>query len=141
MCGIKTVQGQYNKFCETVALKDLPDEITLWGKALDRYESLKQKSPLLLPVNDEGDLAEFKPHELLSVYHSPTLQKYFHLHPELIHVCKNEEDGSKTEATVLCPECLGWYKDKKGLSPKTAKKQQEVPKCSLAAGLDFGLSS
>jgi hypothetical protein len=45
MCGIKTVQGRYNKFCETVALKDLPDEITLRGEALNRYMSLKQNPP------------------------------------------------------------------------------------------------
>jgi hypothetical protein len=45
MCGIKTVQGRYNKFCDTMTLKDLPDETTLQGRVLDRNESLKQKSP------------------------------------------------------------------------------------------------
>ena len=106
MCGIKTVQGRYNQFCETVYLDDLPDEITLQGKKLQSYLALQQKPPLMLPINDNGDLAEFDLHQLISVYYSPTLQKYFHLHPELIHESTDQHDHQSKEQTVLCPKCL-----------------------------------
>ena len=160
MCGIKTVQGRYGKFCDVVKLSDLPPEVELSGERLQQYEELEITPPLQLPIDDEGNIGFFPLHKLFSVYTSNDLKKKYHLHPEFVHKIKNNDNNQEEEATVLCPECLSWFHEYKNFKlkkfdaqatdkscnpdhkkPKLDLSPPELPPNSIAAGVDFGLPS
>ena len=105
MCGIKTVHGRYNRFCHVVPLKSLPKTISLTSQQLQEHDACKNRPPLWLPINDQGDFKDFHVHKLQSVYHSSVLNKHFHPHPELVHTVTSEGSDETAEATVLCPDC------------------------------------
>jgi len=159
MCGIKTVHGRHNKFCHVIALEDLPPTVSLTKDQLAEYNVSRNKPALILPVNDSGDMKPFYVHKLQSVYFSRTLNNYFHLHPEFVHLINDNESNVQKEATVLCPACHKWHlaakrnnKDhnlqseeddeipvtcKAGRATKK-KSALSPPDFSIAAGVDFG---
>ena len=134
-CGIQSVQGRYGKFCTTVPLVNLPDTMVLNEQQMLDLNTLNEQPPLLLPIDENGTLKEFQPHQLRSTYKSDKLNKYFHLHPEFVHLApipnalSGETDVCR-ELTVLCPKCTEWYNSGKSLDC--------APPNSIAAGIDFG---
>jgi hypothetical protein len=59
------------------------------------FLALQSTPPLILPINEQGDLDEFHLSKLQSTYYSNALDTYFHMHPESL-VVKNG-----LECTVL----------------------------------------
>jgi hypothetical protein len=90
------------------------------------FLALQSMPPLILPINEQGDLGEFHLSKLQSTYYSNALDTYFHMHPESL-VVKNG-----LECTVLCPTCNEWYK------ATTKSSRCNPPKNAVACGLDFG---
>lgn len=82
--------------------------ISLIEQQLQKHNKCKNKLSLTLPVNDQGKTRDFHIYKLQSVYHSATLNKHFHLHPELVHTIQNANTNAPEEATVLCPAWHGW---------------------------------
>ena len=75
-----------------------------------------------LPINENGDCADFRPFDCRSVYHQPKTaereEAWYHLHPELVH------KGS----AVICHQCLN-----------SLLKNKKPPR-SISSGVDFGAS-
>jgi hypothetical protein len=126
LCGIRTIHGRYEEYCEVVALENLPPVIHLDEQQKQDFLALESKPPLILPVNEHGDVEEFHLFKLQSTYYSKALDTYFHLHHESLVV------NNDLEYTILCPNCSKWY--------KTAKKSSQCKPAenSIASGLDFG---
>lgn len=126
LCGVRGVHGRYEKYCEVIALKDLPSVIHLNESQRQAFLELQSQPPLVLPLNEQGDLGEFHLSNLKSTYYSEALDTYFHMHPEALL------EHNSMESTVLCPTCSDWYKN--------AKKSSHcgAPENSVASGLDFG---
>ena len=165
MCGVTHVHGRFGQKCSVVLLKDMDAAVKLSPDEISWWTNLKTQSPLVLPVNEDGELGEFFIHKLHSIHDSIELQESFHLHPESIHTVTG------SEATVLCHNCTKWHKatlkarskkpppnsvglaskqqapdgskeTAKGSTKKAAKRARRhsppLPEASLAAGLDFG---
>ena len=139
-CGIVRLHGQYGKQCSTVALEELPDSLVLSGAQLHDYEELKNAKPLHIPLDNTNNLREVHLHKLKSVYESEHLQKFYHLHPEFVHVHEDEESHVKKEMTVLCPSCTQWLSSVKKTKDdsRDGKPTASKPPNSIAAGIDFG---
>ena len=139
-CGKRSVQGRYKRYCKVVKLQDLPKCMHLSSTQLVNYQSLKSESPLFLPTNDSGTMKPFEIYKIISAYTSTALDKVFHLHPESVHILKNvvvicgQEHETLEEATILCPQCTGWY----DAASKFPDRPHEPPVNSIASGLDFG---
>ena len=89
-CGKKNVNGLCGKFCCTVLLSDMPDIIKLKKKQVDHYIQSKESNKIIVPLTASDDFQEINLQKLRSVYYSSTLDKYFHLHPEMVHLDKEK---------------------------------------------------
>ena len=136
MCGITKVQGRYGCHCHVVKLKDLPSSVLLSESELEEFKDDKNRPPLILPINENGDTQEFHVYKLQSAFESTHLSKTFHLHPEAVHEIADSTTGSIDKATVVCHKCNNWI-------VKSSKSNTELlpPANSIAAGVDFGVAS
>ena len=58
------------------------------------FQALKEKSPLMLPINEEGATKLFHLHKAQSVPQSKILQTVFHLHPEFVFLSEKQRNDS-----------------------------------------------
>ncbi|KAL7549323.1 hypothetical protein ACHAWF_017111 [Thalassiosira exigua] len=97
---------------ELTALKLDEDE-------LNEYRSQKN-IVVSLPINENGDCADFRPFDCKSVYHQPKTaereEAWYHLHPELVHKGR----------VVICHQCL------------YSVLNDAKPLRSISSGVDFG---
>ena len=131
-CGIKSVHGKQGRNCTVVPLDELPSVMCLSEEQAQEHLKLEAKGPILLPVDEEGNVCAFHPWKLKSIYKSSTLNKMFHLHPEFVHVSTNPSTGLSQELTVFCCSCSEWFSKHKKSPALTP------PKNSIASGIDFG---
>ena len=114
-CGMQSSETHYrHKLDSLVTLQYTPEQL--------ENLRLRQSRQLLLPVNDLGNSAFFKPHDLLSYYESPHTNMVYHLHPEFVDI----DPSTNEETACLCSACT-----------KSVKKF-EKPRESIANGIDFG---
>jgi hypothetical protein len=119
-------------------LRDLPEALQLTNSQLTAYIAEKKQQPLKLPINEEGKTKDVHLYKLRSTYESIPLRKAYHLHPEAIHSVFDSETNQSIEATVLCPECYGWYKNHSSNKSNSDTTKNAFPRNSIASGLDFG---
>ena len=124
LCGMRHIQGRYGRQYKSVLISELPSCLCLGEQEKIDYLTVKEKPPLKLPTNEDGELGEFHLYKLMSVYHSTSLETYFHLHPESVVLMDN------VEHTILCHNCNEWLKD--------PSKHDTPPENSIASGIDFG---
>lgn len=78
----------------------------------------------MLPINDDGDLGNFELYKVRSVYHSTSLERYYHIHPEAVVLIHH------IEHTILCYNCSVWHRQ--------TSTHAKPPENSIASGIDFG---
>ena len=89
----------------------------------ERFQQECSALPLMLPIDDLGELKEFHVWKLRSIY--AWENSLYFLHPELIHQVKVDEHRLMP-ATYLCKTC------------NAAVNDGQIPSNSLASGVDFG---
>ena len=66
----------------------------------------------------------------LSYFQSKTGKCYYHLHPELVTIEKDEKGNTIRETALLCATCE---------HKAAAKKNPKIPPFSIASGIDYGV--
>ena len=107
---------------ETVLLSNqhLMSMLLMTEPQLSALRTLQRDSVVTVPINESFETREICAANVVSFYEITPTQVY-HLHPELV-----DQDG-EVRSTKLCPACY-----------KSIMKDQ-VPKLSIAAGIDFGV--
>ena len=119
-CGIRKIERNRCQYKE-VSLQKL-HMYRLTDEELIRCREEQQADPLILPINEDGDLEEFHLWKLRSLFvdEEDGGATYF-VHPELVHMRETQE-----KATFLCDKCISSFNN------------EEVGRYSIASGIDFG---
>lgn len=121
-CGLREHQRHTVKY-KRVCLQDPGIQTCLLYDEGDRFRFYRHKEVIVdVPVDQYGNRKSIEVWKASSAFqseHDPNM--IYHLHPELV-----DKDDSGSESTNLCHRC--W----------TDLKKFEIPKLSIANGIDFG---
>lgn len=131
-CGIRQMEKESGPSLKYTRVSLEDERMNILQYSEKEVAVLKRKledprSQIRIPVDENWQLQTINVWKAKSFYiqnSSPNLI-YWHLHPELI---EHDSISNGCEWTVLCPDCS-----------KSVLKRQEIPKLSIANGIDFGV--